>query len=135
MRISDWSSDVCSSDLRPIGALALAFQMRRGAGGNAIVRPRRVMPTPATVTRRPRIRRLCFVARSCSPQSSSGVADARLSRLVMVATSHCLGLRPCVEVVDLILDDAAVQPEDRSLAGAPQPLPQPAGAPKIRPPI
>src|SRR3546814_19047321 len=72
--------------------------MRRGAGGNAIVRPRRVMPTPATVTRRPRIRRLCFVARSCSPQSSSGVADARLSRLVMVATSHCLGLRPCVEV-------------------------------------
>src|SRR3546814_2518610 len=87
--------------------------MRRGAGGNAIVRPRRVMPTPATVTRRPRTRRLCFVARSCSPQSSSGVADARLSRLVMVATSHCLGLRPCVEVVDMILDEAAVQPEDR----------------------
>src|SRR3546814_10830119 len=45
----------------------------------------------------------------------------------MVATSHCLGLRPCVEVVDMILDEAAVQPEDRSLAGAPQPLQQPAG--------
>src|SRR3546814_4019386 len=100
--------------------------MRRGAGGNAIVRPRRVMPTPATVTRRPRTRRLCFVARSCSPQSSSGVADARLSRLVMVATSHCLGLRPCVEVVDMLLDEASVQPEDQSLAGAPQPLQQPA---------
>src|SRR3546814_11590243 len=96
--------------------------MRRGAGGNAIVRPRRVMPTPATVTRRPRIRRLCFVARSCSPQSSSCVADARLSRLVMVATYHCLGLRPGFEVVDIILDAAAVPSEDRFLAGAPQRL-------------
>src|SRR3546814_17727530 len=89
------------------------------------------MPTPATVTRRPRIRRLCFVARSCSPQSSSGVADARLSRLVMAGRSHRLRPRPGVEIVDMILDKATVAAENRAIHGAQQPLQLGAGACKI----
>src|SRR3546814_12836654 len=85
------------------------------------------MPTPATVTRRPRIRRLFFVARSCAPQSSSGFADARLSRLVMAGRSHRLRPRPGVEIVDMILDKATVAAENRAFTGAPQPLQQAAG--------
>src|SRR3546814_13548027 len=40
MRISDWSSDVCSSDLSPIPA---------SAGGPAMTRPRRLWLLPVSI--------------------------------------------------------------------------------------
>src|SRR3546814_1398752 len=54
MRISDWSSDVCSSDLRSDGSLPAL-----GSGGTQAVQPRFVPPIHARLRRKLRGGHLC----------------------------------------------------------------------------
>src|SRR3546814_2788423 len=46
MRISDWSSDVCSSDLREVGAVAVVLQIenpREAVAGPVVLGPARAL--------------------------------------------------------------------------------------------
>src|SRR3546814_1149129 len=69
MRISDWSSDVCSSDLRA-GAVV------SGAGRRAADVPRTVVARPARGADR-----LCASRDSCRRAALPALADARIAAL------------------------------------------------------
>src|SRR3546814_18965291 len=91
MRISDWSSDVCSSDLAPRGA-ARARSLRHDAAlrlGRARSRRPLVSPPPARARQLGRRERIPASAGLLYPLALAAHAarDARASPVVQVATS------------------------------------------------
>src|SRR5690606_15882100 len=89
----------------PTGALALAFQSRRGRGGDAIVTPSD-RKSPAHKPKRPtRQRRRRNAARNARPTIPI--------RTLRIAPRLPDPARPGIEIVDVITDMAAVAPVER----------------------
>src|SRR3546814_4073589 len=99
---------------RPIGALAEAFQTRRGRGGNATVAARQAMPAPIARAWRRSERRRAFAARRASPQRDRAPS-------VMAAT-FARRFRPGDEIVDMVEDIACVAAEGGAFAAPSHPL-------------
>src|SRR3546814_13069433 len=100
MRISDWSSDVCSSDLRSDGSLPAL-----GSGGTQAVQPRFVPPINARLRRKLRGDHLCRPAHFAwrhvehALESAAEEGNAVVSRL---SDSVLFGQASLVRVVQRI---------------------------------
>src|SRR3546814_19320828 len=96
---------------RPIGALAEAFQTRRGRGGNATVAARQAMPAPIARAWRRTQRPRAFAARRASPQRDRAPS-------VMAATL-ARPLRPGADILGNV-EDIACRAVEGGASAAPQ---------------
>ena len=91
-----------------------------------VVMPIIAMPAAAMALLRRTVLRRSRVARSASPQARSGASAGERVRLATGDSTRGLPDAPCVEIIDMILDEAAMAAEYRPFALDAQTLEEPA---------
>src|SRR3546814_6016438 len=116
MRISDWSSDVCSSDLIDLRELPRSLRLRERCDGRLALRAKKADPLALRVARRARRRDPGFGTRAASVAlvdlrlADRAAVNQRLTPVAGLARQHQVGsggaaLRRCMPQKDMLKRD------------------------------
>src|SRR5688572_15378815 len=100
--------------------LGLAFHTSRGVGGATTAASAHSAGMATSAARRRSRRRDVRALQSASPQANNGPSGPRASPLAMAHLAGRMLARPAVEIVDMILDVAAMAPEHGPFAAGAQ---------------